>query len=194
MEKIILASASPRRKELLEQVGINFTVKPCDVNEEILTDKNNPADSVVKLACAKAEKMAENQESNSIILGADTIVVYKDIILGIPIDVVDAFNMIKLLSAKEHYVLTGYCIIRNSDKKIISGYEKTMVKFRDITDEEIKAYIKTKEPMDKAGAYGIQNKGCLFVERIEGDYFNVVGLPIMKIAYLLKFEFNMDII
>ena len=102
--------------------------------------------------------------------------------------------MIKLLSAKEHYVLTGYCIIRNSDKKIISGYEKTMVKFRDITDEEIKAYIKTKEPMDKAGAYGIQNKGCLFVERIEGDYFNVVGLPIMKIAYLLKFEFNMDII
>lgn len=194
MAEIILASASPRRMQLLKQIGLKFRIKPCSINENMAINNENPIETAKKLAYLKAEKVAESEKPESIVIGADTIVVYEGKILGKPVDKEDAFWILKKLSSKEHLVYTGYCIIRRSDKKVISGYEETKVKFRSITDEEIISYIETGEPMDKAGAYGIQNKGSIFVERIEGDYFNVVGLPIMKISYILKFEFNIDII
>lgn len=194
MADIVLASASPRRMQLLEQIGLKFRIKPCSINESMVIDNENPAEAVKKLAYLKAKKVSESEKPELIVIGADTIVVHEGKILGKPADKDDAFKILKKLSSKEHLVYTGYCIMRRSDEKVISGYEETKVKFRGITDEEIIAYIETGEPMDKAGAYGIQNKGSIFVERIEGDYFNVVGLPIMKISYILKFEFNIDII
>lgn len=194
MADIVLASASPRRMQLLEQIGIKFRIKPCSINENIVINNENPVEAVKKLAYLKAKKVSESEKPELIVIGADTMVVHEGKVLGKPADKDDAFKILKKLSSKEHLVYTGYCIMRRSDKKVISGYEETKVKFRGITDEEIIAYIETGEPMDKAGAYGIQNKGSIFVERIEGDYFNVVGLPIMRISYILKFEFNIDII
>lgn len=196
MEQFILASASPRRKELMGHITENFTVMVSDVDESKIDSSCPPNIYVEELALLKAAATAKNvlKEKNSLIVAADTIVVKGNEILTKPKDKQDAFNILAKLSGEEHFVYTGYCIMRMSDGFTFCGYEKTKVKFRDLTSDKINAYIETGEPMDKAGAYGIQGKGSLFIEGIEGDYFNVVGFPVCAISKALETEFNISVI
>ncbi|MCG8502027.1 MAG: Maf family protein [Firmicutes bacterium] len=190
---MILASASPRRQELLKRIGLDFEVRPSTVEEKI--DVNHSPEQVVKdLSFLKAKDIADKAGQNCIVIGADTIVVYQDKILGKPENKEHAYRMLSMLNGCAHRVLTGFTLIRTQDEKVIKRYEETLVKFRELSDAEIKAYIETGEPMDKAGAYGIQEIGSLIVERIEGDYFNVVGLPMVQLALALKKEFEVKIL
>lgn len=193
MEKtIVLASASPRRKEILKNLGMNFEVVVSDVEEKV--DRSLPHHLIVQeLAMLKGTDVAKKVE-NSIVISADTIVVIDKKILGKPKDEEDAKRMLNNLSGKTHEVYTGVCVTDSESGKAISDYEVTKVTFRNLTDDEIVRYISTKEPMDKAGGYGIQGKGCLLVSSIEGDYLNVVGLPAVKLSRILKEEFNFNII
>lgn len=193
MKKIILASKSPRRSELLSQLGIDFEVVTSDANENI--HEKNPGEFVMQLSKRKADAVLNGNDfdmKETIIIGADTVVVYKGMILGKPKDVKDAFNMLKMLSADVHYVLTGVTLITkdtNSDEdKIIydTFFETTTVHTYPMSDSEIYDYIATGEPMDKAGSYGIQGLGGRFIKEIEGDYNNVVGLPASKIYQKIK--------
>ncbi len=177
MRKIILASASPRRKELLETAGAEFEILVADVDETV-PEGTLPEDAAVMTAEKKALAVAE-KNADSIVIGADTIVVAGDKILGKPKDKADACEMLRMLSGVEHKVITGVCIACGSQKTTFAQTSK--VKFYDLTDAEIEAYVATNEPMDKAGAYGIQGKGCVLVEKIEGDYFNIVGLPVARV-------------
>lgn len=193
MTNLILASASPRRQELLKQIGLSFSVKPSAIEEEFYAQQS-PEEVVQQLAFQKAKDVADKTEGDCIVLGADTIVVYQNKILGKPANEDEAYRMLMMLNGQTHHVYTGFALIRTSDYKIIKQYEKTLVKFRALTEEEILSYIKTGEPMDKAGAYGIQKIGSLIVERIDGDYFNVVGLPVAKLARVLKEEFSITLL
>ncbi|MDE6470385.1 MAG: Maf family protein [Eubacterium sp.] len=169
---IILASKSPRRKELLSLITGDFVIKTADVDETLPKDIM-PDKAVEYLSKIKAEPFNNGSDT---IIGADTVVAIDGIILGKPENRDDAFNMLKMLSGKYHSVFTGVTVIK-PDNTITFSIE-TKVKFFDLTDEEINSYINTDEPYDKAGSYGIQGKGSLLVEKIDGDYFNVVGLPI----------------
>ncbi|MCR4925785.1 MAG: Maf family protein [Clostridiales bacterium] len=181
--KYILASASPRRQEILKNCGYDFEVIPADIEEKI--EPNTPCEQVPeKLAIQKAEAVFENHKDATII-SADTVVVINGKILGKPKNEDDAFCMLKQLSGNTHFVYTGVCI-KNS-KVTESFCQCTEVTFYPLTDEQIREYIATGEPMDKAGAYGIQCKGALLVESIKGDYFNVVGLPVAQLARKLDF-------
>ncbi|MBI4652276.1 septum formation protein Maf [Candidatus Desantisbacteria bacterium] len=183
MKKIILASASPRRRELMEQYGIEFEVYPASIPEhEISAD--TPEGEVVKIAFEKAEQIA-NLHPDDIVIGADTIVVYKDAILGKPENEKDAIKMLKFLSGKTHYVLTGLVIINKSGNVIISDYEKTYVSMRELSLEEIENYVAGREPMDKAGAYAIQGEARDFIIDVQGCFYNVVGLPVNKLKEML---------
>ncbi len=173
---LVLASKSPRRSEILKNAGIDFTVRVADADETI-PEGTKPSDAVVFLAARKA--MAVERADDEIILGADTVVVLDDKILGKPKDREDAFNMLKSLSGRVHSVFTGVCAIGNGISMTFS--EETKVEFLPLTDEEIDSYIDTNEPYDKAGAYGIQGLASKFICGIQGDYFNVVGLPISRI-------------
>ena len=177
MNKIILASASPRRKELLETAGAKFEIIVADVDETV-PEGTKPEDAAIMTAEKKAVAVAENHK-DSIVIGADTIVVADGKILGKPADKADACRMLSMLSGVEHKVITGVCLARGDEKITFAQISK--VKFYDLTAEEINAYVETGEPMDKAGAYGIQGKGCVLVEKIEGDYFNIVGLPVARL-------------
>ncbi len=177
MNKIILASASPRRKELLETAGAEFEIIVADVDETI-PDGTKPEEAAVMTAEKKALAVAENHKDR-IVIGADTIVVSEEKILGKPADKADACRMLSMLSGVEHKVITGVCLVCG-DKKITFA-QVSKVKFYDLTDDEINTYVETGEPMDKAGAYGIQGNGCVLVEKIEGDYFNIVGLPVARV-------------
>ena len=177
MAELILASGSPRRKELLETAGLDFKVIVADVDERI-PDGATPQEAVKALALQKAQAVAKDYEK-SIVIGADTVVVCDGEILGKPKNEDDAFNMLRSLSGRTHSVCTGVALI--NDTEIRNFCEVTEVEFYNLSDDEIKAYIKTGEPMDKAGAYGIQGKGCVLVKQIVGDYFNVVGLPVSKV-------------
>lgn len=183
---IILASASPRRKSLMEVLGVNFKIKTSNCEETI--DKTQAVkDIVMSLSLQKASEVASNSEDDSIIIGADTVVSYKDEILGKPKDINDAVRMLELLSGNTHSVYTGFTIIRTSDNTIITDYEKTNVTFRKLSEKEIYDYVNTDNPMDKAGAYSIQGTASSFVTILDGDYNNVVGLPIYKLSkYLYK--------
>lgn len=185
MKSIVLASASPRRSDLLRQIGVDFRVLPSNI-EEVLPHGMHPAEAVEELALKKALSVSENLKDGSLVIGADTIVV-KDDILGKPSDEYDALRMLHILEGDIHEVLTGVAVVDLSTMKYIKGHEKTKVFMKSLTDEKIKAYIDTGEPMDKAGAYGIQGKGALLVEKIEGCYFNVVGLPLGKISEMLEY-------
>lgn len=169
---LILASKSPRRKELLSVITEDFVIKAADV-DETLPVGISPKEAVEYLSKIKAQPFAND---NDTVIGADTVVAIDDKILGKPKDSTDAFNMLKRLSGRYHSVFTGVTVIK-ADKSITFSAE-TRVKFFQLTDEEIEKYILTGEPFDKAGAYGIQGKGAMLVEKIDGDYFNVVGLPI----------------
>ncbi|MCX7748187.1 MAG: Maf family protein [Clostridia bacterium] len=192
MNEIVLASASPRRSELLKQVGMIFRVIPSDM-EEYLDEKLLPEELVQNLAFQKASSVAQNVKPDSIVIGADTIVVKDGNVLGKPKNAEDAFDMLRSLQDGWHEVITGVSVVHAPDKKCVKSYEKTYVKMRHVSDDFIRSYIATKEPMDKAGAYGIQGMGALLVEKIDGCYFNVVGLPLVRLAILLE-EFDVKIL
>ena len=176
MKHIILASASPRRKEILELADLKFDVMPSDAQE--ITTKTAPNEVVMELASIKAKDVYKKSEKQSMIVGADTVVAYQGQILGKPTDKADAKRMLTMLSGQTHEVYTGVCVIE--DGKTKTFYEETKVTFYEISDEQINHYIKTGEPMDKAGSYGIQGKAAVFIKGIEGDYYNVVGFPIAR--------------
>lgn len=181
---MILASRSPRRAEILCAVGWPYEVKVADIDETLRANEE-ARDYVQRLAVAKAEAVAKTLDQG-LVLGADTTVVIEGQILGQPADVEDARRMLKLLSGRWHEVLTGVALIRaDQSGKLRVGLERTRVRFADLTDDEITWYIASGEPMDKAGAYGVQGKAALFIKEIEGDYFNVMGLPI-RLAYQMS--------
>ena len=176
MKHIILASASPRRKEILELADLKFNIMPSNAQE--ITTKTAPNEVVMELASIKAKDIYKKSEKQSMIVGADTVVAYQGQILGKPTDEADAKRMLTMLSGQTHEVYTGVCVIE--DGKTKTFYEETKVTFYEISDEQIDHYIKTGEPMDKAGSYGIQGKAAVFIKGIEGDYYNVVGFPIAR--------------
>ncbi|GFI29694.1 MAG: septum formation protein Maf [Lachnospiraceae bacterium] len=187
--RLILASASPRRREILAQVGAEFEVIPAK-GEELLTS-TEPKEAVLQLSCQKAEETAgrlSGDAGNIVVLGADTIVSLDGAILGKPKDKKDAVRMLGLLNGREHSVFTGVTMIVRGDGKeqIISFYEETRVFMYPMTKEQIQAYTETGEPLDKAGAYGIQGKCAVYIEKIVGDYYNVVGLPVAAIYQNLE--------
>ena len=188
MRKIVLASASPRRKELLEQCGVRPEIITSDI-EEIISPNHTPEEISMSLSFQKARDVSE-RIGEGLIIAADTVVVLDDVILGKPLNDEEAFSMLRRLSGRSHRVITGYSIIDAEGKQKLVEYETTKVYFRSLSDQEILDYISTDECSDKAGAYGIQGKGALLVERIEGCYFNVMGLPISKLNYSLKKFFN----
>lgn len=182
MNKIILASNSPRRRELLENMGLKFDIVP-DNTPEPMDMELSPYEMVMFLAKFKGDNVLKNIKSeNSIIISADTVVAVDGEILGKPKDEDDAQRMLSMLGGRAHNVFTGVYIIEKSTGKSVNFYEKTEVYFKSLDINQIKDYINTGEPFDKAGAYGIQNKGSLLVEKICGDYFNVVGLPVCRLG------------
>lgn len=192
MEEIILASSSPRRKKILEKHNIIPTIISSDIVEKINIGEN-PEQIAMSLAFQKAYNISKTYP-DKIVIGADTIVCYEKQILGKPKDSEDAFRILKLLNGNEHNVITGISIIHNSSNIKIVDYENTIVKFRNLSDDKLKEYIHTNEPMDKAGAYGIQGYGALLVERINGCYLNVVGLPLVKLDFLLNKFFKIGLL
>lgn len=187
-KKIVLASASPRRQVLLRQVGFSFEVRPSDVDEDSVSGSN--AETIVKeLSKQKAADVARFFE-NAFVVGADTLVVLNDVILGKPKDPDDAIRMLKSLSGNEHLVYTAFTIHERPSDKYVTEYEVTKVKFRELAFDEIQEYVLSGSPLDKAGAYGIQDDyGALFVERVEGCFYNVVGFPLTKFYMtLLAFQ------
>lgn len=190
MKKVILASGSPRRRELLAQIGIEFDVRVSE--QEEIYHSTAPEEIVKELALLKAEHAAENMQeeerAGKVIIGADTVVVQDGRILGKPQGEEEAFHMLKELQGRSHEVYTGTALLyfEGKEKKTVNRAIKTNVYVHAMTEEEIQAYIASGEPMDKAGAYGIQGKFAAFIERIEGDYYNVVGLPVSFVYQCLK--------
>lgn len=184
LPKLILASGSPRRAEILNFVGWEFEKRFADIDEtEFLNE--SPTDYVQRLAREKAEAVAAHYE-NGLVLGADTIVVIDGKIIGKPKDILDARRMLKLLSGRWHEVLTGVAIIEVQNLKSVVGIQRTRVKFIEMTDAEIEFLVEKGEPLDKAGGYAVQAQAALFIEEIQGDYWNVVGLPINLVYGLVK--------
>ncbi|MDQ0244614.1 septum formation protein [Bacillus fengqiuensis] len=181
-QQLVLASGSPRRKQLLEQLHLSFTVHVSSV-EETFDANQSPYDIVMSLALQKANDVAAHYP-DSYVLGSDTVVVYDGNILGKPSDENEAVNMLQMLSGSTHEVVTGVAIVHQG--KTISFYEKADVTFWELTKAEIIDYVKSGEPMDKAGAYGIQGLGASLVQKMEGDYYSVVGLPLSKTIRELK--------
>lgn len=190
--EIILASASPRRKELLSMLCPNFRVE-VSTAEEITDPALSPAYNVSQLSLLKAQNVSSRLLSagkDAIVIGADTVVCHRGKILGKPKDKDDAFSMLTALADEEHSVITGVTVMHNTRAKSETFFEETKVRFYPLTENEIRVYINGGEPMDKAGAYGIQGQGALFVKGITGDFYNVVGLPVAKLARVLKTEFG----
>jgi septum formation protein len=191
MKKIILASASPRRKELLEKIRLKFEIDPSDCEEDI-NPEFDPQEIVQQLSIIKAKSVAARHK-NALIIAADTIGVMGDKILGKPHTEDEACKMLHEISGKSHLVITGFSILDTTTNKIVTGIVNTRVYIKKLTGQEIDAYVKTGEPLDKAGAYAIQGMGAVIVEKIEGDYYNVMGLPLHALTEALK-EFGINII
>ena len=183
-KRIVLASASPRRSELLESAGISFSVVPADIPEEPLQGES-PTAHVLRLAEAKALAVAGTVEGD-IFIGADTVVVCDDEIMGKPVDAADARRMLTALSGKTHEVITGFAVYKREQDRLISDAVSTRVIFKPLTVGEIDAYIATGCPFDKAGAYAIQGGAAYMVRGIEGSYTNVVGLPLCEVVEVLR--------
>jgi nucleoside triphosphate pyrophosphatase len=192
---LVLASASPRRQELLRNAGILFTVQPADI-DETPRDGESPRDCAERLAREKALAVS-NTRPQDYVLGADTVVAVDDIILGKPVDASDAVRMLRLLSGRTHQVITGVCLVsgavarepaqklRTENRELRTASDTTLVTMRDLSDNEIHEYVATGEPMDKAGAYAIQGIASRWIPQIDGDYSNVVGLPVKLVCELL---------
>ena len=178
---VILASQSPRRKELMGLFHIPFIVRVSDADETMSPDLT-PAEAVAQVSRRKAEAIA--RQADDVVIAADTIVVLGDQILGKPKDAADASRMLHLLSDRDHQVMTGMTLLRGD--KVLTHTEITDIHFRQLSDREIDAYIRTGEPMDKAGSYGIQGGAALFADRMNGDYYNVMGLPVCRLGQLLR--------
>ena len=189
--KVILASASPRRKEIFQNTKLNFDIQKSDI-EEVILENESPEDMVVRLAYEKAFDVAK-RNTDRLVIGADTIVALDNEVLGKPKDQNEAYQMIKRLSNKTHKVITGISLINLKENKIIKDYVVSFVTFKDLSEDSIKDYINTNESLDKAGAYGIQGYGALLVKNIQGDYFNIVGLPISRLSDLLKNHFDINL-
>ena len=184
MKKIILASTSPRRKELLKQINLKFETDQSDYKEE-MDLKMKPHNLVKYLSIKKAESVAKKHK-NAIIIAADTIVVFKNQIIGKPHTTNRARQMLKMFSGKSHLVITGYTIIDTGNNKKLSASVESKVYLRKFDSSEIESYVKSQEPLDKAGGYGIQGLGALLIKKIEGDYYNIVGLPLCSLVESLK--------
>lgn len=179
--QLILASGSPRRKELLSLFRIPFTVVPADV-DETMDPAKAPCDEVARLSAKKAR--AVKREPGDVVIAADTIVVCEGKVLGKPKSEENAYQMLSLLSGRDHQVMTGCTVLRG--EKSVTFTEVTDLHFRTLSEREIRAYIASGEPMDKAGAYGIQGGAALFCRRMEGDYYNVMGLPVCRLWHTLQ--------
>ena len=181
---VVLASGSPRRKELLEMLGVkDLKIIPAQ-GEEKAPEGAGPGELVMALASAKANEVRKLCAPDDVIIAADTIVWFEEKVYGKPHSRDEAISMLTKLSGNSHHVYTGVCVIRAQQE--IKEFEVTKVRFREMTAREIEAYVDTKEPMDKAGAYGAQGKGALFVEGIDGDFFNVMGLPVCRLGKMLN--------
>ena len=180
--RVVLASSSPRRRQLLNLIGIAHEVRPANIDESP-RPREAPRRHAERLAREKASAVS-TRDPGLITIGADTVVVINRTVLGKPADGDEAARMLGLLSGREHLVITAVAVSRG--EKLRSAIEEVRVKFRRLRDDEIQAYIATGEPMDKAGAYGIQGFGATIVERIEGDYFAVMGLPLVRLVGLLR--------
>lgn len=194
MYDIILASGSPRRQEILKNIGLDFKVIKSGADEQV--EKGvDPEICAMQLSLLKAADVAKTQGKDALVIGADTLVVSPDgEILGKPKDSFDAEKMLSSLSGKKHRVITGVSIVRTFDAKASSFFVSTDVFFKDLSERDISWYIATGEPFDKAGSYGIQGFGAILIEKIEGDYFNVVGLPVSRLVDVLKEEFEFKFI
>ena len=180
---IILASKSPRRSELLARMGVEFTVKTSKIDEK-MDPFANPADEVARVSLAKAQAVRGTCHPDDIIIGADTIVVCDGLTMGKPRSESEAFSMLRRLSGRDHQVLTGLTVLGGDRTANLTV--ATTLRFRALSDAEIRNYIATGEPMDKAGAYGIQGLAAMFVVGLDGDYYNVMGLPVCTLAILLR--------
>ena len=178
---LILASASPRRKELLEKFGVPFVIRAADI-DETMNPARSPYDEVGRVSRLKA--MATPRESEDILIAADTIVVCEGKVLGKPRDEAEAAQMLGLLSGRDHQVMTGCTVLRGD--RSVTFTEVTDIHFRELSEKEIARYVASGEPMDKAGSYGIQGGAALFCERMVGDYYNVMGLPVCRLGQVLK--------
>ncbi len=184
-KSLILASRSPRRLQLLKQIGMSPTVMPCDI-PEAFDPSRSPEENAASLALQKAQCVAGNV-ADGVILGADTIVILGGEMLGKPENPLDAVRMLSLLSGKTHTVVTGFALVERPSGRHVTGTESTEVTFRRLPREEIEQYVAGGSPLDKAGAYGIQDDyGAVFVTRIEGCFYNVVGLPLSKFHTALR--------
>lgn len=183
--KLVLASRSPRRRRLLDQIGLTFEVCESGVDEEFPPGAD-PRTYVAALSKRKASAVAQSYQ-DAIIIGADTIVVVDRTLLGKPADATEASRMLGMLSGKSHEVFTGLTLFDRPSNKSVTGVERTRVTFRPLSQDEIRDYVASGSPMDKAGAYGIQDdRGAVFVERIEGCFYNVVGLPLAQFYVMLR--------
>lgn len=184
MRKIVLASSSPRRKQLLKQLGVEFVVDASNIDEK-LNPRYKPRRQVEMLSLQKAEAIA-HKHADAVIIAADSMVAVNNEVLGKPKDIKHAKQMLKMLSGTTHWVITGMTIIDTKSKKVVTTSSETKVVFKKLTPREINNYLLTKEPYDKAGAYALQGLSAIFVERIEGDYFGAMGLPLNLLAEEFK--------
>lgn len=192
--RIVLASASPRRKELMELVRLKFEIQPSNI-EEILDERLSVPKRIEKLSFQKASDVAGKLNEESIVIGADTVVELDGKILGKPKDKEDAKDMLIMLSGNTHNVITAISVLKSNDpSSLVTAHEITEVKFKKLTEQEIENYVNTGEPLDKAGAYAIQGIGVLLVEKINGCYTNVVGLPIPLLTRKLSENFGITLL
>ena len=187
MKRLVLASASPRRREILSHIGLVFDVVVTDADE-----KNNLPTDAGELVVEIAKRKAAACDADGIVIACDTVVCLDGSVLTKPEDENDAARMLRELSGNVHFVYSGLCV--TDGEKTVCSHTATKVKMREISDDEITAYIATREPLDKAGAYGIQDLGGIFVEKIDGDYYNVVGLPLESLCRILRDDFDYDVL
>ena len=180
---IILASKSPRRQELLARMGLEFTVKASRIDEK-MDPFAHPSDEVARISLAKAQAVVDSCAPEDIIISADTIVVCDGLMMGKPRSESEAFSMLRRLSGRDHQVMTGLTVMYGDE--VVNTTVTTTLRMRHLSDAEIRAYIATGEPMDKAGAYAVQGRACIFVVGIDGDYYNVMGLPVCTLAGILR--------
>lgn len=191
MKEIVLASGSPRRKALLEQIGMEFTIDS-DIEEVKGIRGLLPAQLAMNISMKKALSVV-SRHPDALVIAADTFGVLDDLMMGKPCSIANARKMLASLSGRAHSVITGITVLDTATDKMISRHVETLVYLKELSSAEIESYLKTGEPFDKAGAYGIQGMGAVLVEKIEGDYFNVMGLPLCELADMLK-EFGVNVL